>query len=137
MTNKINAFFASWQEDEPGLKKAALACWELLASLPDTSVEFKARPGVSYSLRACHKKQASRPLFALVDIIDDDEEQRWLSVCFYDDLVTDPRKLGDQVPGGLMGEDARCFDLDDPKAPASALNYVLTRLKEAHAAAAK
>ena len=133
MNSEIDAFFASWEEDEPGMKKAALACWALLRSLPDSKVEFKARPGVSYSLRACHNKAGSRPLFVLVDIIDDDEENRWLSVCFYDDYVRDPDHLGDQVPGGLLGEDARCFDLDDPDASPA---YILARLKEAHATAA-
>ena len=45
----------------------------------------------------------------MVDIIDDDPADRWLSVCFYDELVDDPKGLGDEVPGGLLGEDAKCF----------------------------
>jgi hypothetical protein len=70
-------------------------------------------------------------LFALVDVIDDDPAARWLSVCFYADMITDPEELGDVAPGGLAGEDARCFDLES----GARADYILERLKEAHAKA--
>lgn len=73
--------------------------------------------------------------FALIDVIDDDPEQRWLSVCFYDDLVTDEQEQGDWVPGGLMGEDARCFNVDE--ADEDLVAYVVERIREAGAGAAK
>jgi hypothetical protein len=70
-----------------------------------------------------------------VDIIDDEPEARWLSVCFYADLVTDPEEHGDVVPGGLAGDDALCFDLDSPENNIE--HYMLQRLQEAVTAAAK
>jgi hypothetical protein len=71
----------------------------------------------------------------MVDIIDDDPENRWLSVCFYDDLVSDPEERGDFVPKGLLGEDARCFDLDE--ADEDAVGYVAQRIREAGARAGR
>ena len=96
---------------------------------------LKARPGVSYSLRAANAKNDERPLFVLVDVVDDEPEARWLSVCFYADMVNDPDELGDFVPSGLMGKDACCLNLeeDDP----AMRDYILARLGEAAASAAK
>jgi ADP-ribose pyrophosphatase YjhB (NUDIX family) len=97
--------------------------------------DWKARPGVTYSLRAAHAAQKNRSLFAMVDVIDDDPENRWLSVCFYGEMITDPEERGDEVPGGLLGEDASCFDVD--AWDEELLAYVEARLAEAHASAAK
>ena len=89
----------------------------------------------SYSLRAANAKNDERPLFVLVDVVDDEPEARWLSVCFYADMVNDPDELGDFVPSGLMGKDACCLNLeeDDP----AMRDYILARLGEAAASAAK
>jgi hypothetical protein len=59
-----------------------------------------------------------------------DENPRWLSVCFYGDLITDPEEYGDLVPEGLMGEDGYCFDLEenDP----DLVKYIGKRLDEAY-----
>jgi len=56
-------------------------------------------------------------------------------VCFYSDLATDPEERGDVVPGGLMGEDACCFDID--LSDDTTERYMLQRLQEAAATAAK
>ncbi len=133
MHEVVTAFFDSWTTDPLNMKPLALALYKHLHAMPDVDLEFKARPGVSYSLRVKHRLQ-TRPLFVLVDIIDDEPEQRWLSLCFYDDLITDPEERGDQVPGGLFGQDARCFDID---APGTEPGYFFERLNEAHAAAAR
>ena len=79
-------------------------------------------------------QQAVYP-FVLVDVVDDEPEARWLSVCFYADMVNDPDELGDFVPSGLMGKDACCLNLeeDDP----AMRDYILARLGEAAASAAK
>ena len=97
-------------------------------------LEFKARPGISYSLRARHAAQKKRELFVLVDVVDDEPESRWLSVCFYADMVNDPDGLGDFVPQGLLGEDAMCFNLDEDSPEMR--EYIAARLAEAarHAA---
>lgn len=97
--------------------------------MKNVTLEYKGRPGVSHSLRARHKAQKDRELFVLVDVIDDDPEARWLSVCFYADLMTDPEGRGDVVPGGLAGDDACCFDLSETNSDVE--KYMLKRLKEA------
>ena len=114
--------------------KTALS-FRFLLTTPDVRFDFKARPGVSYSLRAANAKNDERPLFVLVDVVDDEPEARWLSVCFYADMVNDPDELGDFVPSGLMGKDACCLNLeeDDP----AMRDYILARLGEAAASAAK
>ncbi len=123
----LDQFLASWTQDGQQMKQTFLAFKDLL-SLPGVSFDFKARPGISYSLRAKHEAQ-KEPLFVLIDVIDDDPDERWLSVCFYAKMTTDPEDLADFVPGGLLGEDAHCFNLDtnDPELKA----YVADRLLEA------
>ncbi len=127
MDETLEAFLAAW-EDCPA-KAAFGRVRAALESLPGVVVSAKVRPGVSASLRGSHPAQCGRELFVLIDIIDDDPELRWLSVCFYADLVTDPEERGDLVPNGLMGEDARCFDLDGEDDEAVA--YVEARVREA------
>ena len=129
MPADLDAFLASWDEDENAVKPLFLSLYSLLQGLDGVELEYKGRPGVSHSLRALYPGRKDRPLFVLVDIIDDMPEARWLSVCFYADLVTDPEELSDVVPGGLGGEDARCFDVDAPEDMEAVL---LERLKEAH-----
>lgn len=129
----IAAFLKEWQTDPAGMKAVVEDFLAFLASEKGVVLDFNARPGVSYSLRARHENQKKRSLFAMVDIIDDDPENRWLSVCFYGDMVTDPEDVGDLVPGGLLGEDGYCFDLEDPEnAP-----YIRERLQEACRAASR
>ena len=134
MPADLDAFLASWTEDENAVKPLFLSLYSLLQGLDGVELEYKGRPGVSHSLRALYPGRTDRPLFVLVDIIDDAPEARWLSICFYADLVTDPEELGDVVPGGLAGEDARCFDVDAPEGMEALL---LERLKEAHGNVAK
>lgn len=124
----FDTLLQDWTADPNGAKKAFLALKDHLTR-PGITFSYKARPGISYSLRARHADQTNRELFVLVDIIDDDPESRWLSICFYADLVTDPDSLADLVPRGLMGEDACCFTLDSPD-PALT-QYVIARLDEA------
>lgn len=130
----LNELMASWQTDPLKARDAFKQYADFLAAQEGVDFDFKARPGVSYSLRAHHKAQQKRELFVLVDIIDDEPESRWLSVCFYADMISDPDELGDFVPQGLMGEDASCFNLDshDPAMQA----YIAARLGEAAGKAA-
>jgi hypothetical protein len=133
MRSELDAFLDSWTVDQNGVKPVFTSMYEYLRACDGVSLTYKGRPGVSHSLRARHAAQNTRELFVLVDIIDDEPDARWLSVCFYADLVTDPEERGDVVPGGLMGEDACCFDvdvLDD-----TTMRYMLQRLQEATTAA--
>ena len=127
--NDINTFLDGWTADPNKTKSCFLDLKEHLAGLDGTRFEFVARPGITYSLRVAHANQKKRALFAMVDVIDDDPADRWLSVCFYNELVDDPIGLGDEVPEGLLGEDARCFDMyegDD-----ELLAYIKERLASA------
>lgn len=133
MNNEMIKFLDHWDIDPIHAKAAFNTYWKYLSGLPDVECTFKARPEVSYSLRAAYKGNTSRPLFVLVDVVDDDPEERWLSVCFYADMVNDPEGLGDEVPGGLMGEDACCFNLEEDDS--TMRNYIMARMKEAAKAA--
>ncbi len=127
---ELETMLATW--DDCDAKTAFCTLREALTKMDAVSFTLNARPGVSYSLRATHANQKERPLFALVDIIDDDPDLRWLSVCFYRDMITDPDELGDTVPGGLAGQDGYCFDHDDSE---EMTTYLLLRLQEGHASA--
>jgi hypothetical protein len=65
----------------------------------------------------------------MIDVIDDEPENRWLSVCFYEDLITDPEELGDFIPEGLQGGDGYCFDVDEFEEETA--QYLEDRLREA------
>lgn len=132
---ELAALLADWQVDPIEAKAAFVKFRDILAKTKDVELSFKARPGVSYSLRAKHVAQKERELFVMVDVVDDDPEERWLSVCFYADYVKDKEELGDVVPAGLNGEDACCFNLDENNS--DLVKYIAARLKEAAKAAAK
>lgn len=96
--------------DPQNAKAAFTAYMDFVAAHSGVSFTFKARPGVSYSLRARHAAQTKRELFVLLDVVDDEPDNRWLSgSTFYNNMVTDAEDKGDFVPDGLMDEDARCF----------------------------
>ncbi|MDO5537006.1 MAG: hypothetical protein Q4F72_05720 [Desulfovibrionaceae bacterium] len=129
----FDSFLKDWEVDPLGAKKVLEGYRALLAGMEGVSLKYHCRPGVSYSIRAKGKGQTGRDLFVLVDVVDDDPAERWLSVCFYADLITDPDELGDWVPEGLGGEDAACFNYDEASADMEA--YIADRLKEAAAKA--
>lgn len=133
-TQDMNSLTESWQDQASRTKEAFLRIKAYLEAMDQVSFDFNARSGVSYSLRPRHQNQKDRTLFAMVDVIDDDPSDRWLSVCFYGDMITDPESRGDIVPGGLMGEDGHCFDLD--RFDDELLAYIEARLSEAHSTAA-
>lgn len=132
VTTELDAFLSEWEDCDA--RQAFMIFRQTLESIDGAVLGFKARPGITYSLRGAHPAQQGRELFAMIDVIDDDPEQRWLSVCFYDDMVTDPDEQGDWVPQGLMGEDARCFNVDE--LDEAFVSYVAGRIREAGARAA-
>ena len=127
---KINTFIDNWKEDALGLKPAFVSYFEDLKAMANADIEFNERPGISYSLRGMHKNGNDRPLFVMIDVIDDDPKERWLSVCFYGDTIADPDEEGDLIPEGLLGDDGYCFDLD--QADESLTAYVRNRIQEAY-----
>lgn len=128
---EIEGFLEGWQEGEgtQAMRRWFELFYHELKGMDGVQLSFIARPGVSYSIRPKHQHQTDRELFAIVDVIDDDPDQRWLSVCFYEDMITDPETLGELIPGGLAGGDGYCFDLfEDDENIAS---YLQERLREA------
>ena len=131
--NEMSEFLEGWTNDPQDMKGAFIRLKERMSGKEHVTFTFISRPGVSYSLRAAMDNlgERERPLFVMIDIIDDDPENRWLSVCFYDDMVEDPDEKGDFVPGDLLGEDGLCFDLDEHDE--ALISYVGQRIDEAHA----
>ncbi len=130
----LEALLDEWEDTETLTRKAFIAIKDHIMAMEGITLEFNARPGVSYSLRPRHNNQSERKLFAMADVIDDDPKERWLSVCFYGDMVTDPDEMGDLIPEGLMGDDGYCFDLDEYDE--EAVEYIKARLTEAFESAA-
>ncbi len=138
MDNKVAENIEAWLKDwtiDPLQAKPAFVDFYTWLQEQDVVLEFKERAGISYSLRARHTLQKDRPLFVLIDVVDDDAEERWLSVCFYADMVQDPQELGDFVPNGLMGLDALCLNLEQEDAQMRA--YIQERIAQAAKVARK
>ncbi len=129
---ELEEFITTWQVDELGTKAAFISLKELLEKNKNSLISFHARPGITSSLRAHINlgQGDENPLYAMVDVIDDDPKQRWLSVCFYGDKITDQDGHGDFVPGGLLGQDAVCFDYDAENA--ELLRYIQKRIEESY-----
>lgn len=126
---EIEGFLASWQQGEPAMKRFFERLYRQVAAMEDVSLQVVARPGISFSLRPRHLRQRDRELFAIIDVIDDNPAERWLSVCFYGDMISDPEQRGEVIPGGLAGSDGYCFDIY--AADSAALDYLGARLQEA------
>ena len=130
---EIGSFLHDWQygEEQP-MKKWFQLFFNTAKAMKDVELQFISRPGVSYSMRPKHRNQKDRDLFAIIDVIDDDPADRWLSVCFYGDMISDPEERGELIPGGLAGSDGYCFDMfEDDEGLA---HYLVDRLVEAGAA---
>lgn len=125
--SELIAFIEEWEETPEKNKEMFLHFREYLGKKDKVTLEFIPRPGVTYSLRGVHADQKKRELFVMVDVIED--SPRWLSVCFYGEMITDPEEMGDFVPEGLLGEDAVCFDIE--KRDEEMIRYVEARLDEA------
>jgi hypothetical protein len=129
----LNAFLDAWEETPERNREAFLRFKAFLEAKDGVILDFVPRPGLTYSFRAVHENQKDKDLFVMVDVIED--EPRWLSVCFYGEMIEDPEEKADFVPEGLLGEDAMCIDLeawDEALIP-----YIEARLEEAWKSASK
>lgn len=126
---ELKDFISGWDDDAAGIKGVFVEFKNLLESFDNADIQFNARPGITYSMRGVKTSQDKFPLFVMVDVIDDDPTDRWLSVCFFGDTITDPDQVGDLVPGGLLGEDGHCFDVEDTDVK----EYIAERIAEAYA----
>jgi hypothetical protein len=134
---ELESFLAQWPASQAGLKRSLTILRAWAQDLPGSALSFVARPGVSHSLRFdLDPKPAGRqrPVFFLVDVVASAGEL-FLSVCFYEDEVSDPEDLGNAIPQGLFMETGYCFDVDDYDE--AQMTYLRARLLEAHAAAGR
>lgn len=129
---ELTTFIEAWKETAEKNRAVFLHLRDYLAKKEGVTLEFLPRPGLTYSLRAVHTAQKKRGLFVMVDVIEDDP--RWLSVCFYGEMITDPEENGDFVPEGLLGDDAVCFDIEERDE--ALIQYIELRLDEAWRSAA-
>ena len=134
MEQELDTFLAGWEDNDLQVKKSFLLLKDHLADKSGLSFIFKARPSVSYSLRVKHRLQKQRELFVIMDVIDD-PDNRWLSICFYPDMIADPENKGVLIPLGLLGEDGYCFDYEEWDE--EYLHYLQARLDEAYKNAAR
>ena len=125
---QLESFIENWTETQEQNKKAFVCLKDYMASKAGVNLDFIPREGLTYSLRAGHENQKNKPLFVMVDVIED--TPRWLSVCFYNEMIADPDENGDFVPDGLLGEDALCFDLEEYNE--EGIRYVEARMDEAY-----
>ena len=134
MREELDTFIAGWEDSALQVKNSFVLLKNYLADKAELIFIFKARPGVSFSLRVKHRLQKKRELFVIMDVIDE-PGNRWLSICFYPDMITDPDDKGVLIPLGLLGEDGYCFDFEqwDEKY----LQYLLARVDEAHESASR
>lgn len=122
----IHTFLETWDDTPEQNKQGFIRLKDRLLGAQGVALAFHPRPGLTYSLRASYP-QHQRPLFVMIDVIED--QPRWLSICFFSDMVQDPEEKGAFVPGGLQGADALCFDLETSSE--AGLQYVEARLEEA------
>ncbi len=133
---EIACFLRGWESgEEQPMKKWLQLFVSTVKAMGNVELQFVSRPGVSYSIRPSNGNLKDRDFFAIIDVIDDDPAERWLSVCFYGDMISDPEERGEVIPGGLAGSDGYCFDMfEDDEGLAY---YLVDRLAEAAAAAAE
>ncbi len=135
--NEMMEMLEAWIDDPQNMKDVFIRLKDKFNSKNGVIFSFKSRPNVSYSLRANVEKneKKDRALFALMDIVDDQTASRWLSVCFYSDLVTDPDEEGNLVPAGILGIDGYCFDLFEYDT--ELISYIEQRIDEAYSNASE
>ena len=134
--SSVQAVLAEWPADQEGLARAFEELTRAAAQMTQTVVEVITRLGVSHSFRAAlvdPEGKRVRPVYFLVDVVVSSTDPWFLSVCYYEDEITDPEELGNPVPQGLFQETGYCFDVEDYD-PAL-LGYLRDRLAEAHARA--
>jgi len=126
----------AWPQGQDGLRRFFVGLTREAATESGVETRCFFRPGVSYSFRAALDHQGrdrKRPVFFLTDVIISPEEPWFLSVCFYEDEISDPEELGNAIPQGLFDETGYCFDVDEYDDKLWA--YLKDRLAEAYRAA--
>jgi hypothetical protein len=133
----INELLEAWPPEQAKLRECLLELKACAESLPGAAPSFVSRPGISHSLRFDldpRPNHRARPVFFLVDVVADGPEY-FLSVCFYEDEISDPLEMGNAIPQGLFAETGYCFDVEEPDPDLQA--YLNQRIKQAHRSALK
>ncbi len=128
MLQGLIQFLDEWTVDPNNVKPLFITLLEHTKRLSDVRVRYIRRPGISHSVRLVNSAQQDGGFFGLMDVVDDDPENRWLSVCFYSDMITDHAGKGDYIPGGIGGNDSTCFSVDHPE---GFEDYLKDRITEA------
>jgi hypothetical protein len=136
---RLAALWEGWPAHQEPVRQALIRLKETALSHTGVQGEFVERPGVSHSLRfdlEPRPEGRERPVFFLVDLVPAGDES-FLSVCFYEDEMDDPRELGNAVPQGLFQETGYCFDVDSDNAGDEELmSYLEARIAQARESAA-
>ena len=132
LQDAVSELLENWSEDPGNVKNVFLKLKEKISGKKGVELDFKSRPGVSFSLRGNVSKYPEKgsAIVVMVDIIDDDPDNRWLSVCFYEEKITDPDHAGELIPAGILGEDGYCFDVFEYNE--TGLSYLMQRIDEAY-----
>ena len=68
---EVDTFIENWPDSPEKNKQIFIRLKDFLKSKAGVIFEFVPRPDVTYSLRAKHENQKNKPLFAMVDVIED------------------------------------------------------------------
>jgi hypothetical protein len=88
----------------------ARACEELTrcaAHMAAIAIEVITRQGVFHSFRAAliaPGERRVRPIYFLVDVV--------VSVCYYEDEITDPEERGNPIPEVMFQETGYCIEVE-------------------------
>ena len=132
----LSPVLKDWPEVQNDLRRAFEELTKFALGLPRAQGSLVSRSGVSHSFRVDLEnplENRQRPVFMLVDVVLSPADPWFLSVCFYEDEVTDPEELGNPIPQGLYDETGYCFDVDEYDR--ELLEYLEERGREAHKAA--
>ncbi len=127
----VRELLDSWPRPQAALKEILLQLLQKAGSFSGLGLELVSRSGVSHSLRFSIARK--RPVVFLIDLVDLGGGDLMLSVCFYQDEISDPQELGNAIPQGLFQETGYCFDVE--QGDAALLPYLAARMDQAWQAA--
>jgi hypothetical protein len=132
----LRRLLTAWPAGQRPLRQAFAELTGAALRWPDVAWTIVDRPGISWSWRARLEpapEGRTRPVFFMIDVLVSEHEPWWLSVCFYEDEITDPAGEGNAVPQGLFDETGYCFDVED--FDPEQIGYLSQRVVEAFLAA--
>ena len=133
--DELKSLYSTWPPEQQDLRRAFERLSSRAAALEGASCSLVSRPGVSHSFRTTLADPGARPrpVFFLADVVAAPGDPWFLSVCFYEDEITDPDEIGNAIPQGLFDETGYCFDVDDDDGELA--GYLEARMDEAWLAA--